>query len=201
MIEQIIINRMRQDGGVRYTRFAAPTGDIFILGNDSSLKALIFRNSYPSAAAIDRDFKKGRTECINRAVMVLDDYFNKSSSQRKAGTDKSVIKVIVKDRLLLVTLNSIPLTMDMSCFTAKEISVYHELLKVPSGATISYGLLAQRAGIPGGARFAGNAMAKNNFPIIIPCHRVIKSDGSMGNYSGGIHIKKYLLDFEKNDKI
>jgi O-6-methylguanine DNA methyltransferase len=201
MIEQIIINRMRQNGGVRFTRFAAPTGDIFILGDDSSIKALIFRNSYPSAAAIDRNFKKGRTDSINRAVMVLDDYFNKSGSKRKAGTHKSAIKVIVKDRLLLVILNSFSLTLDLSCFTDKEISVYRELLKVPSGATISYGFLAQRAGFPGGARFAGNAMAKNNFPIIIPCHRVIKSDGSMGNYSGGIHIKKYLLDFEKNNKI
>jgi methylated-DNA-[protein]-cysteine S-methyltransferase len=54
--------------------------------------------------------------------------------------------------------------------------------------------------VPGGGRFVGNAMAKNMFPVFIPCHRVIKSDGAMGYYSGGVHIKEFLLAHELGNK-
>jgi O-6-methylguanine DNA methyltransferase len=64
------------------------------------------------------------------------------------------------------------------------------------GTTVSYGELASMSGIPGGARFIGNCMAKNRFPVLIPCHRVIKSDGSIGNFSGGVEVKEFLLDHE-----
>lgn len=90
------------------------------------------------------------------------------------------------------------IVLDLSGYTENEIRVYRELVKVAPGKTISYGELAERSGIPRGARFAGNTMAKNLFPVIVPCHRVIKTDGSMGNYSGGVHVKRVLLDHEKN---
>ena len=86
--------------------------------------------------------------------------------------------------------------LDLSGYTVREIRVYKELIKIKPGSRISYGSLAEKSGIPSGARFIGNTMAKNRFPLIIPCHRVIRSDGSMGNYTGGIHIKKFLLDHE-----
>lgn len=88
--------------------------------------------------------------------------------------------------------------LDMEGYTDKEVSVYRELVKVASGEKISYGALAARCGIPGGARFIGNTMAKNRFPVIIPCHRVVKSDGAMGNFSGGVDIKEKLLRHEKS---
>jgi len=86
--------------------------------------------------------------------------------------------------------------LDMSGYTEKEIQVYKELIQVKPGKRISYGALAEKSDIPSGARFIGNTMAKNRFPVIIPCHRVIKSDGSIGNYTGGFHIKTFLLDHE-----
>lgn len=88
------------------------------------------------------------------------------------------------------------LFLDMTGYSDKEILIYKSLLKVPIGKTISYGLLAEVSSIPSGGRFAGNCMAKNRFPIIIPCHRVIKSDGTWGNFSGGTHIKGFLLEYE-----
>jgi O-6-methylguanine DNA methyltransferase len=91
------------------------------------------------------------------------------------------------------------LFLDMTGFSYKEISVYKSLLKVPAGDTISYGLLAEVSGIPSGARFAGNCMAKNRFPLFIPCHRVIKADGTWGNFTGGTGIKEYLLEYESGD--
>lgn len=90
------------------------------------------------------------------------------------------------------------INLDLSGYTENEIRIYRELVKVAPGKTISYGELAEKSGIARGARFAGNVMAKNPFPVLIPCHRVIKSDGSMGNYSGGVHVKRMLLDHEKN---
>ncbi len=88
------------------------------------------------------------------------------------------------------------LFLDMTGYSEKEISIYKNLLKVPFGSTISYGLLAEISSIPLGGRFAGNCMAKNRFPIIIPCHRVIKADGTWGNFTGGTHIKEFLLEYE-----
>ena len=92
----------------------------------------------------------------------------------------------------------VKLILDMNVYTDKEINVYRELLKVKPGTTVSYNELASRSGIPRGARFIGNCMAKNRFPVLIPCHRVIKSDGSTGNFSGGVEVKEFLLKHEFN---
>jgi methylated-DNA-[protein]-cysteine S-methyltransferase len=65
------------------------------------------------------------------------------------------------------------------------------------GRVGSYGLLAARAGSPGGARAAGNALADNPFPIIVPCHRVIRADRSLGGFTGGgVGMKRALLRME-----
>jgi len=77
-----------------------------------------------------------------------------------------------------------------------HIKIYYELLKVNSGSVISYGSLAEKAGYKNAARMAGTAMAKNPFPLIIPCHRVILSSGKIGNYSPGPEIKIKLLQQE-----
>ena len=96
---------------------------------------------------------------------------------------------------------------DFDSFSTNEIKIYSALMRVPPGKVISYGHLARIAGIPRGARYAGNLMAKNRFPILIPCHRVIKSDLMPGNFSAGngIGLKTLLLETEgvvlKNGKI
>ena len=68
---------------------------------------------------------------------------------------------------------------------------------VPLGQTITYGELARRCGMSRAARLVGQAMAKNPVPILVPCHRVIRSDGSLGGFSGGITLKRKLLDLEQ----
>jgi methylated-DNA-[protein]-cysteine S-methyltransferase len=71
--------------------------------------------------------------------------------------------------------------------------------KIPSGKTVSYSQLAGMIGKPRASRAVGSALAKNPIPLIIPCHRVIHSDGSLGNFSapGGTATKKMLLELEK----
>ena len=74
---------------------------------------------------------------------------------------------------------------DFSGFTDKETKVLKTLLKeVPAGKTISYGKLAEISGFPRAAQFVGNVMMSNRFGPIIPCHRVIKSDGKLGKFAG-----------------
>lgn len=68
---------------------------------------------------------------------------------------------------------------------------------IPRGYVSTYQRIANHLGIKNGARIVGNALARNPFPIIIPCHRAIRSDGSLGGYRGGIAMKRTLLESEK----
>jgi methylated-DNA-[protein]-cysteine S-methyltransferase len=75
-------------------------------------------------------------------------------------------------------------------------NVLMEVSRIPRGRTASYAEIAARAGKPHAARYVGNLMHANPFPILIPCHRVIKSDGKPGGYGGGEMVKIWLLGFE-----
>jgi methylated-DNA-[protein]-cysteine S-methyltransferase len=77
----------------------------------------------------------------------------------------------------------------LTCFEKKALLA---LKTIPYGETRSYGWVAKRAGSPKASRAAGNAVGKNPFPIIIPCHRVIHGDGSIGGFSSGLKWKKLL---------
>ncbi len=81
--------------------------------------------------------------------------------------------------------------------TGYQQKVWKELIKVPYGETVSYGELARRVGNPRGARSVGMAVHFNPIGIIIPCHRVIMSDGKIGGYASGVHRKKWLLLHER----
>lgn len=76
--------------------------------------------------------------------------------------------------------------------------VWAELRRVPFAATVSYGELARRAGRPGAARAAGTACATNPVPVVVPCHRVVRSDGTVGQYRGGVEAKEWLVAFERS---
>lgn len=67
---------------------------------------------------------------------------------------------------------------------------------IPRGRVSTYGLVAAHLGKPGAARAVGHALANNRFPILIPCHRVIRSDGTLGGYRGGPSMKRALLEYE-----
>ena len=68
--------------------------------------------------------------------------------------------------------------------------------QIPFGQTISYGEIARLVGSPGASRAVGGALGRNPLPIVIPCHRVIATDGSIGGFTGGLAIKKALLRLE-----
>jgi methylated-DNA-[protein]-cysteine S-methyltransferase len=74
--------------------------------------------------------------------------------------------------------------------------VLHRLTEVPYGVTVTYAQLAELAGRPTAVRAAGTACATNPVPIVVPCHRVVRSDGSPGRYLGGVEAKSALLTLE-----
>lgn len=83
--------------------------------------------------------------------------------------------------------------------TEFQKTVWSQLLKIPYGKTISYKELAEKTGNPQAYRAVANANGKNPLCIIVPCHRVIASDQSLGGYSGGVDIKKALLTLESGN--
>ena len=74
--------------------------------------------------------------------------------------------------------------------------VWEELLRIPFAETVSYGQLAQRLGSPGASRAVGLANGRNPIGIVVPCHRVIGTAGSLTGYGGGLGRKRLLLDLE-----
>ncbi len=81
--------------------------------------------------------------------------------------------------------------------TTFQLSVWRRLCEIPYGETISYGELARRLGNPNASRAVGLANGANPIPIVIPCHRVIGSNGKLTGYGGGLPIKEKLLALER----
>ena len=86
-------------------------------------------------------------------------------------------------------------------FSVFEIKVYKQAARIPRGCTRPYKWIAEKIKKPGASRAVGNALNKNPYPVIIPCHRVIKSDGSIGGFARGRRAKMKLLKSEGIDII
>lgn len=164
------IKNLTEHQNINYYTYPFPTGRLYIFGDKKSIKLIAFGHGLDHKE-IEKNFMGSSSGEIGRAIKFLDNYLLGKNAPFPA--------------------------FDMGAFTVKEISLYEVLKKVPFGQTVTYGELAAMAGFTGGARFAGNTMAKNLFPVIIPCHRVIKADGTTGNYSSGKGVKRYLLQHER----
>lgn len=85
------------------------------------------------------------------------------------------------------------------CGTDFQKAVWNSVIEIPYGKTCSYQEIAIKIGNPKGARAVGGANNKNPIMIVIPCHRVIGSNGSLTGYSGGLPVKEHLLNLEKSN--
>lgn len=87
----------------------------------------------------------------------------------------------------------------MKAYTPFQQAVWRACMTIPAGQTRSYGWIAKKIGKPGAARAVGSALGANPFAPVVPCHRVIKSDGALGGFSapGGLKAKLALLKKEK----
>lgn len=97
------------------------------------------------------------------------------------------------------TLRTFTIPVNLANVSGFSRKVLEATAAIPYGETVSYGEIAKRIGMPGATQAVGNALGANPVPIVIPCHRVIRSDGSMGWFTGGPGIKWALLRLEGVD--
>ncbi len=91
------------------------------------------------------------------------------------------------------------LPIDLGLARGFRRTVLDRLRSVEYGRTVSYGALAIVSGSPGAGRAVGSACANNPLPVVVPCHRIVRSDGSLGQYVGGVEAKRLLLEIERAD--
>lgn len=160
-----------------YRYYDAPTGPMLLVATEDAICGLYFagpqrkRELVPDADAVPDDGRPILADCARE----LDEYF--------AGTR---------------TVFDVPVKLEGTPF---QLTVWNELAKVGYGVTMSYGELAQRAGLPKEAvRAVGSANGSNPVSIIIPCHRIIGADGSLTGYGGGLENKRMLLALESREQ-
>lgn len=90
-----------------------------------------------------------------------------------------------------------PDKLDLVEATRFQQDVWHLVRTIPYGETRSYGWVAKRLGLPKAARAVGQALGRNPVPIVVPCHRVIRSEGSLGGFGGGVEVKEFLICLER----
>ena len=142
--------------------------NLFIAEENEAICRIIFQSN---KTKITKDFKHCETPLIKKASKQLNEYFN---GKRKVF--------------------DLPLVLHGTDF---QIKVLKALQTIPYGETLSYGQLAAAIGNPKASRAVGMANNRNPIPVIIPCHRVIGSNGKLTGYAGGLELKQKLLDLEK----
>lgn len=152
-----------------YTHMATPIGQLLLVSDEAGLRQIVFPKN-GIAAGPEQDWLQDRS-AFREPMLQLDAYFT--------------------GQLEIFDLRLAPEG------TPFQQNVWHELCKIPYGKTISYGELARRIGNPKASRAVGLANGSNPIPIIIPCHRVIGSNGRLTGYGGGLHLKEKLLALEK----
>jgi len=146
----------------------------------------------------------GSENGLARIVLALPDEshfidYLKNSFQCECVKNPEFFENVVKQLSLYFSgnLESFDCKLDLGRGTPFQQKVWRQLTAIPYGDTISYRTLAETIDQPKAFRAVGNANGKNPLPLIIPCHRVIQGNGNLGGYTGGLHIKRFLLDHEK----
>jgi methylated-DNA-[protein]-cysteine S-methyltransferase len=155
-----------------YRTIESPIGALLLAGDQCGLRQLLFANGR-RAVRPARDWEPDRNTLIE-PVRQLTAYF--------AGKLRQF---------------DVPLAPDGTAF---QQQVWRALCDIPYGETTSYGKLAERIGNPKAVRAVGLANGSNPIAIIIPCHRVIGSDGSLTGYGGGLPVKRTLLELERGQR-
>lgn len=159
-----------------YRTVDSPVGDLLLVRSDAGLIRIAFASEGSEgvleslAEEVSPRILKN-PESLDRAALQLDEYFE--------GTRREF-----------------SLALDLRLVAGFQRTVVEQLGKIPWGRTESYSQIAREVGSPRAARAVGTACAINPLPLIVPCHRVVKADGSIGNYGGGAAAKRLLLDLE-----
>jgi O-6-methylguanine DNA methyltransferase len=165
---------------LRYSTLETPQGTVWFAAGEAGLKFLLLR--YFNDRRVVQELKKTRG-----AKLVRDDKALKSFAgqlRRYFDGHKATFDV----------------ELDLSIGTPFQQAVWKAVRKVPYGTLVSYKKVAQEPGNARAARAVGNALGANPIPIVVPCHRIIRKDGGLGGFTGGIRWKKKLIELELGQK-
>jgi methylated-DNA-[protein]-cysteine S-methyltransferase len=154
---------------IRYARIATPAGNLFATAENGAITGIYFEGQKYFPPMDDWKEDAG-AEPLRECARQLREYFEGT----RTGFD-------------------LPLAPEGTEFQHR---VWREIARIPFGETITYAELARRAGAPGSARAAGAATGRNPITLVVPCHRVVGTDGSLTGYAGGLERKTRLLEIE-----
>ena len=159
---------------MNYAYLDTPIGTLLLAGDDAAVHRITFPQR-GRAAKPEPEWQESRQGPVGEAVRQLREYF----AGKRAEFD-------------------LPLAPEGTAF---QRTVWRQLQEIPYGETISYGELARRVGNPKASRAVGSANGANPLPIVIPCHRVIAADGTLGGFGGGLPTKQTLLALERRTSV
>lgn len=153
-----------------YMWIESPVGPLRLVGSDAGLAGVLWEKQDPAASGFALEREDARHPVLQQAAKELREYFAGARREFSVALD----------------------------FTGTEFQnkVWRALQSIPFGETRSYGALAAQIGAPNASRAVGAANGRNPIPIILPCHRVIGSSGSLTGFGGGLPMKKQLLAHE-----
>jgi methylated-DNA-[protein]-cysteine S-methyltransferase len=168
---------------VVYRTFSSPFGAITLVWRENDGAVRILRIILPEE-------KKGRTEILAEEFPVA--RLPRSGAHPEVDRLAGRIVRFLRGKAVTFSLE----VLDLAVCRSFQRRVLKAEFQVPRGQVITYGRLADRIGASGAARAVGNALARNPFPLVIPCHRCIREDGRLGGFRGGLEMKRALLKME-----
>ena len=159
---------------LNYSIISSPIGKLCVVKSNKGVRRILFANNYTFETYLQNNFPhekivKNNFE-LKKVSNQIHEYFDLSRKEFALDID-----------------------IQLSSF---YITALTKVIEIPYGETSSYKSIAIKTGNPNASRAVGNANANNPLPIIIPCHRVIANDGSIGGYGGGLQTKRFLLELE-----
>ena len=151
------------------TLFQSPVGQLTLVASDAGLRAILWPTEKPGRVKLP-DVTSGDHAVLQATTAQLTEYF--------AGKRQKF---------------DIPLDLHGTPF---QVKAWRSLADIPYGTTDSYAEQADRLGAPKAVRAVGSANGRNPISIVLPCHRVVASNGSLAGFAGGLDAKRWLLDFE-----
>lgn len=157
---------------VHHTTHSTPLGELTLVSSNGALVTVGLPGQHVTPPHPATTSKQDTDDPLSGITRQLDEYFNGQRTTFNVNTD-------------------------LSATTEFRRTVLEHLLTIPYGHTQTYAQVAQAIGRPRAVRAVGSACATNPIPIIIPCHRVLRSDGTLGGYAGGLEMKRALLELEQ----
>jgi methylated-DNA-[protein]-cysteine S-methyltransferase len=172
---------------VWYVPVSSPIGELILAATPEGVREIEFAFNHPEDTFATRLRERGaepiRLRQMEEAPPEVRQHLERAATQLReyfGGT---------RDRF--------DVSLDWGAMAPFQRAVLEATAAVPFGALDTYAGIARKIGKPGATRAVGNALGRNPIPVIVPCHRIVRSDSTLGGYTGGLHIKERLLSLER----